>query len=162
MAKLIVDTNVAVVANQRDTQANLACISASVQQLNGFFADSVILVLDQQWHILKEYQCNLYATGQPGVGDKFLKWVLTNQANPRRCERVPITLKSVREDDTEFVEFPDDPRLDGLDRSDRKFVAVACAHPDKPPIVNAVDNEDWSDFTAVLTEYQVDVRFLCF
>lgn len=160
MAKIIVDTNVAVVANQRDTHASEACILASVRQLQAFLNNSLILVIDQQWYVLREYMRELHSTGQPGVGDAFLKWVLTNQNNPHRCERVSINLKPAHEDETEFIEFPDDPRLHGFDRADRKFVAISRAHSDRPPIANATDT-DWRDYAAVLAEYGINVEFLC-
>lgn len=116
--------------------------------------------MDQGRHILREYTRQLRSEGQPGVGDAFLKWVLTNQANPLRCRHVPITLAPDREDENDFVEFPIDPRLAGFDRSDRKFVAVARSHPEHPPILNAVDT-DWRDYHEILAEHQVAVAFLC-
>ena len=33
-----------------------------------------------------------------------------------------------------FEEFPDDSGLADFDPDDRKFIAVACAHEDNPPI----------------------------
>ncbi|GAB4147581.1 MAG: hypothetical protein Fur0021_06610 [Candidatus Promineifilaceae bacterium] len=157
--KVIVDTNVAVVANQRDTTAALLCVATCARRLQVITREH-ILVLDQGWHILNEYKQNLRPEGQPGVGDAFFKWVLTNWANPAHCERVHITLNPEREDDADFVEFPDDPRLAGFDRSDRKFVAVARSHAEHPPILNAVDT-DWRDYFDVLAEHQVTIEFLC-
>ena len=160
MDKIIVDTNVAVVTNQRDTHAAPACVSACVRQLQMLMNNTLVLVIDQQWLILKEYMRELHSSGQPGVGDAFLKWVLSNQANPTRCEQVPITLKPFHEDETDFEEFPDDPRLAHFDRADRKFVAVARAHPENPPIANATDT-DWRDYATVLAEHGVIINFLC-
>ena len=115
------------------------------------------IVLDDGYRILSEYQDHLRSDGQPGEGDAFLKWVLTNQANPQRCAQVHI---NSTEDGDNFVEFPDDPDLKGFDRSDRKFVAAARAHPDSPPILNAVDT-DWWLFRKALTRNGVHVEFLC-
>ena len=52
---------------------------------------------------------------QPNAGDAFLflKWVLINQANPNRCERVSIT-QTVEND---FAEFPRSPALEKFDPS---------------------------------------------
>jgi len=99
------------------------------------------LVLDDNWRILKEYMANLRSEGQPGPGDAFLKWVHTNYSNPEHCELVRITPRDSSE--TDFVEFPDDPALKDFDASDKKFIAVAVAHPDKPPILQATDAEWW-------------------
>lgn len=95
--------------------------------------------------------------GQPGEGDAFLKWVLTNQANPQRCEHVHI---NPTENGNNFAEFPEDPDLKAFDPSDRKFVAVALSHPDSPPILNAVDS-DWWLFRDAFTRNGVHVEFLC-
>ncbi len=115
------------------------------------------IVLDDGYRILLEYRDNLRSDGQPGEGDAFLKWVLTNQANPQRCEQVHI---NPTEDGNNFAEFPDDPGLRDFDRSDRKFVAAARAHPDYPPILNAVDT-DWWLFLEALARNGVRTEFLC-
>jgi hypothetical protein len=115
------------------------------------------IVLDDGYRILLEYRDNLRSDGQPGEGDAFLKWVLTNQANPQKCDQVHI---NATEGGNNFAEFPDDPDLRGFDRSDRKFVAAALAHPDSPPILNAVDT-DWWLFRDALARNGVHVEFLC-
>ena len=160
MSQVIVDTNVPVVANQHlSPQASAECIIICVHAIRDIQTNR-ILVIDDGWHILREYMSNLRSSGQPGVGDAFLKWVLTNQANPHRCERVYITLRDDRQDDNDFVEFPNDPELATFDRSDRKFVAVALTHPQKPPIFNATDT-DWLLHREALTRYSIQVEFLC-
>ena len=127
-----------------------------MRHLEGIKAASKI-VLDDGYRILSEYQDHLRSEGQPGEGDAFLKWVLTNQANPQVCDQVHI---NPTEDGNNFAEFPDDPDLRGFDRSDRKFVAAALAHPDSPPILNAVDSGWWL-FRDALTRNGVQVEFLC-
>jgi hypothetical protein len=159
--RVIVDTNVPVVANQRlSPQASLECVATCVRAIRAIQTE-YILVIDDAWHILREYRNNLRSSGQPGVGDAFLKWVLTNQANPHRCEQVHITLSANRQDDNDFDEFPDDPNLSTFDRSDRKFVAVAIAHPQKPPILNATDTTDWWTHVNALARYGLQIDFLC-
>ena len=54
--------------------------------------------------IISEYKNKLSQTGQPGIGDAFLKWVLTNQANPNRCQTAKITETGI----DSFEEFPQD------------------------------------------------------
>jgi len=115
------------------------------------------IVLDEGHWIFSEYQDNLRSDRQPGVGDAFLKWVYNYQWNPQRCDRVHLT---PTEGGVNFAEFPNDPALTGFDRSDRVFVAVARAHPDSPPILNAVDT-DWWLFRAALERNGVHVEFLC-
>ena len=155
---VVVDTNVPVVANGRSRQASGTCVRACIQRLRSITEDIEPLVLDAGWRILREYRKGLRSEGQPGVGDEFLKWVLTNHANPRRCDLVLIT--HIGPGDSDFAEFPTDPDLAGFDPSDRKFVAVALAHPQRPPVLNAVDR-DWWDYREALERNGVTVDFLC-
>jgi len=156
--RIVVDTNVPVAANGRSQQASPSCVSACVRRLDKLQHEDT-LVLDDNWIILREYMANLRSAGQPGVGDAFLKWVLTNWRNPRRCELVHISLQPEL-GENRFVEFPDDPEMTGFDPSDRKFVAVALAHSAKPPILNAVDR-DWWDHRGPLSRHGIQVEFLC-
>ena len=155
---VVVDTDVAVVANRRSEQASADCVRMCVQRLERITKETDQLVLDDQWRIIREYQNNLRSEGQPGVGDAFLKWVLTNWKNPKRCQLVTIT--QVGNNETDFREFPSDPALKGFDRSDRKFVAVALAHSQHPPILQAVDSKWWKVKEA-LERNSVKVEFLC-
>jgi hypothetical protein len=156
---VVVDTNVAVVANGRSEQASPDCVLNCARQLRRITSGAEKLVLDDQWMIIREYQSNLRFSGQPGVGDAFLKWVLTNRYNAERCELVSITL-IIDESGMTFEEFPSDPALSGFDRDDRKFVAVALAHSQKPPILEAVDT-GWWVFRKALCRNGVKVKFVC-
>ena len=60
----------------------------------------------------------------------------------------------------DFKEFPSDTRLNNFDPDDRMFIAVANAHPDHPPILQALDSEWWG-FKDVLDECGITVDFLC-
>jgi hypothetical protein len=159
--KLIVDTNVAVVANglSASPQAGPRCVKACAAKMREIQLQHV-LVLDDGWHIVREYMRKLASTGQPGVGDAFLKWVLTNRTNPQRCETVHITPRNGETGPVTFAEFPGDDALIGFDRSDHKFVAASVSHPEKPPILNAVDT-DWWDYRIALERHGVRVEFLC-
>lgn len=92
------------------------------------------LILDSQNWILAEYLRHLSPSGQPGPGDAFFKWLWDNQLNPEHCRQVEITPVGGESDGT-FAEFPDDPELAKFDLSDRKFVAVAIASEERPPIL---------------------------
>jgi len=152
--KVVVDTNVPIVANKAAPQASNMCVLNCIQRLKQI-RDGQILVLDNGWYILREYMNNLRSEGQPGAGDAFLKWVLTNKDNPQCCHLVPITPLL-----SGFEEFPPDPDLNSFDLSDRKFVAVAIAHPEHPPILNAVDS-DWWNFREPLGRWGIQVEFIC-
>jgi hypothetical protein len=158
MKCVVVDTNVPIVANGKSEQASPQCVMSCACCLNELKQRGK-LVLDREGLILREYMNNLERAGQPGPGDAFLKWVLDNQWNPHRCEMVTITAKE-DSDQIDFVEFPRDPALAGFDKDDKKFVAVAAAHPDKPPILQAVDTR-WWQMRATLGQAGVRVDFLC-
>lgn len=157
MKSAVVDTNVGVVANGRETDASPECIIFCTDFLEGVSRGEVRLVLDAEWEILSEYLRQLNSSGQPGVGDAFLKWVLQNQANPERCERVEIHPSG---DSRGYEELPEDPDLEGFDPSDRKFAAVALAASSRPPIVNAVDS-DWWGHRKALERCGLRIKNLC-
>ena len=152
---VIVDTNVVVVANGRSEQASSDCVETCGEKLEEIMRGEEKLVLDNRWIILREYMQNLRSSGAD-VGDRFLGWILVNK--DYRCDLVTIT--PVDGSGNAFEEFPDDPALDGFDSDDRKFIAVACAHPEKPPILQAVDSQ-WWDFRDAFRENGVTVEFIC-
>jgi len=155
--RVVVDTNVAVVANGKSEQASEQCVDSCAERLEQIMYGGVNLVLDDDWRILDEYMRNLHSRGDD-IGDRFLAWTLQYRTNPKRCELVPIT--PVYGLENEFREFPDDPALEVFDPDDRKFVAVALAHPDKPPILQATDTQ-WWDFRDALRRNGVTVEFIC-
>jgi hypothetical protein len=145
------------VANGRHPEASPQCVRECVRRLEGIHHDGRI-VIDDAWRILREYRQNLSESGQPGVGDRFLKWLLQNNANPERCVKVALTV--IDENAQEYEEFPDSIGFAGFDPSDRKFVAVANAHPNKPPILQAVDSK-WKSFNPAFLGAGISVDFLC-
>ena len=154
---VIVDTNVAWVASRRSEQASEDCVATCVERLEQINNDEVKLALDRERRIIDEYQ-RLERLDRFSMGFQFYRWVEMNWSNPERCDLVSI--KPVEGSEIEFEEFPDDPALDDFDPDDRKFIAVACAHPDNPPILQAVD-EKWKDFLDALHQNGVTVEYLC-
>lgn len=156
--KIVVDTNVPLVANGQADQASEDCVEACIDRLMQITEGDVKLVLDDQRRIIEEYRNKLNPGSFPGVGDAFLKWVEINWANLQRCDLVSITPIEGSEED--FREFPTDAALDGFDPDDRKFIAVALAHSEKPPILQAVDSE-WWNFREALRQNGVTIDFIC-
>jgi len=154
---VVVDTNVPVAANRGATQADLDCVLACIKALKDIRKTKRVLV-DRLGLILREYRTNLAPTGQPGTGDAFFRWLWDNQGNPQLCRHVVVTCNG--NPDRSFEEFPDDVELSRFDPSDRKFVAVALASRESPPILNATDS-DWKDFETQLANHGVRVKFLC-
>jgi hypothetical protein len=157
MRAFVVDTNVLVVANLKTPQAGPDCVLASVAALETI-QKKARLVIDEGMLVFQEYQQYASFSGQPGVGDAFFKWVHDNRYNDRHCDRVKLTPCS--DPSRDFEQFPADPSLQGFDRSDRKFVAVALGSVPSPTILNAVDS-DWWNFRQPLADNGVKVEFLC-
>jgi hypothetical protein len=156
MKAVVVDTNVPIVANGAANHATPDCVLRCVDRLQMVVKKEKVL-LDDGMYILHEYMGNLAMSGQPGMGDSFMKWVWLNQANPKHCEIIPVTPLDKK---PYFREFPNDDDLDRFDISDRKFVAVAKASGLDPPILSATDT-DWWNFKKPLHQHGVKIEFIC-
>jgi hypothetical protein len=152
---LILDTNVILVANRQHADVSEACIVTCTKRLQDIMTSSRIAI-DEGYRILMEYQNKTQPQQGKRPGDAFVKWILRNNANPSRCDQVAL----VDHPDRGFESFPDDPRLATFDPPDRKFVAVAAAHSQHPPISQATDSK-WLDWAPALAEHGITVEFLC-
>lgn len=156
MKSCVVDTNVAIAANQwdkseGDTHADPECQQACVKALNDVCCDQVI-VLDDGDRIFEEYRGYLNLAGSPGAGDKFFKHIFDHQWGGERVRRVPITPCSDHR--RGFEELP----VNDLDPSDRKFLATAVVG--EADILNATDS-DWGQQEELTKGLGVDVRQIC-
>jgi hypothetical protein len=57
------------------------------------------------------------------------------------------------------LESAEDPECPAVDPSDAKFIAVANAHPDKPPIVQGTDSK-WIGWRIYLERVGIQVDFI--
>ncbi len=155
MTEVVVDTNVLLVANGAHVEVSPECRKSCVKRLEQI-QQSGIVAIDDEWRILREYQKKTQPNQPKGVGDVFLKWLLRNLSNPARCHQVTLTEPT----ENRFTESPSEPLLANFDPSDRKFVAVAAAHPRRPPILQAADSK-WLGWEAALKTHHVVVDFIC-
>ena len=155
MTLAVVDTNVILVANNAHAEASPECVLECVKRLQTLMATGTVAI-DDAYRILSEYQNKTSPRKGKGVGDLFVKWVLSKQADTKRIHQVELT--EVKEH--AFLEFPDADLEIKFDPPDRKFVAVAHAHPNKPPVWQAVDSK-WLDWWPALKKHGVEVDFLC-
>lgn len=155
MSHVVIDTNVLLVANGSHEGAAAECVLHCVNELQKIRTQCVV-VLDDGWKILHEYQHKTHSNQPKGVGDVFLKWLLQNKHNRQRVELVAITETC---QDT-FAEFPVPELQSRFDPADRKFAAVANAHPAKPPVLQAADCK-WLDWWPDLHASGIEVNFLC-
>lgn len=135
---VVIDTNVLLVAEgqssySRVCKANCGAVLATIKSKK-------TVVLDTGREILTEYGRKLaQSKRQPGLGYLFWKWLVNTQVSHRRCEFVNLT----KHPNKGYEEFPDHEALKDFDPADRKFVAVASSHPNKPWIVQAGDSKWW-------------------
>ncbi|EQB2597222.1 hypothetical protein ACYHQE_000795 [Aeromonas salmonicida] len=155
MMRAVIDTNVLLVANEQHADVSGACVEECIKRLQAMERTG-ITVIDDGFRILSEYQHKTNLTPPKGVGDVFLKWLLRQTGNIARVEQVSLT----EPEENEFVEFPDAALQPVFDAPDRKFAAVAHAHPNKPPIWQAADCK-WLDWWQALQAKGVHVEFLC-
>lgn len=152
--KAVIDTNVLLVANGQHDDVSADCVAECVRHLQ-MMQTSGVTVIDDDYRILGEYQHKTRLNPPRGVGDVFLKWLLRHADTPR-VEQVSLTESAAEQ----FVEFPD-PDLEPLfDAADRKFAAVANAHPEKPEVWQAADCK-WLDWWPALKAKDIKIRFLC-
>lgn len=152
MMRRVVDTNVPVVANGRDTHASIDCRLDAIEFLKDLMHRGKI-ILDRAGEIQEEYRRYLNPNGQPGVGDRFFQ-VILNSA-PRRIQRIDLPKDPLTD---RFVDFPSDPQLANFDPSDRKF--AAAARRSGQPVANAVDT-DWLHHRTALNANGIKVHFIC-
>ena len=157
--KCLVDTNVPKTANlaaqpDPDSDVSDACVLACIEAVEHVIKKRS-LIIDAGDEIYDEYRQQLSMKGQPGMGDAFMKWVSDHRYNPEYCDRVTITKNG-----DSYDEFPGHDGLNDFDKSDRKFVAVANAHANKPPILQATDSKWWG-WKNALVEVGITVQFLC-
>jgi len=157
MNTVVVDTNVAVVANDKANHvSDEACINACKETLIKIIDKKNKVALDDGYRILDEYIKHFSFSGQPGVGDAFFRWIYERQACTQYVEQVHITSR----DGNDFEEFPRTDDLRGFDRKDRKFVAVALASKSNPAILNATDT-GWWRYRRALERCGCRIKFLC-
>ena len=147
----VVDTNVAVVANGRDTHAGISCQVSCVRKIMSLMQGGIV-VLDDKGFIMNEYKDHLNFWGAPGVGDSFFKYLFDSQHSGNGVRRVAVTC--CEDERKGFRELPENE----LDPSDRKFFAVAAISG--AVIVNATDS-DWSEQQELTARLGVEIEQLC-
>jgi hypothetical protein len=152
----VIDTNVIYVANGWADQASESCRRACIDFLESIKDGRAPIVIDTGGSILSEY-LSARSRAQPGVGDRFVQWVINVQGDDDRCERVSIRTSN---NDRAWEEFPADPSLFGFHWDEQKFVTVALTSERRPTIVNAVDS-DWAQYADALRSTGVDILCLC-
>ena len=147
----VVDTNVLISANGRDTHVDKLCRLACARKIDSIRHKGKVYIDDRNL-VFEEYRNRLNFSGEPGAGDAFFKYIHENQFADSRVKRVQITPNC--DESRGFDELP----KNALDRSDRKFLAVAVVA--NASILNATDS-DWHENRELLDDLHVVIRQLC-
>ncbi|MFZ2727016.1 MAG: hypothetical protein WAX77_12240 [Methylococcaceae bacterium] len=148
--KLVIDTNVLIAANGRNTHACFACQLACIELLEE--CKNSLIALDDLDLIMDEYKAYCNYSGQPNTGDMFFKYLHDNQHSVNNIYRITIT--PIDDEARGFLELP----INTVDKSDRKFVATALIAP--ASIMNATDS-DWVEQKLLLDNLNITVKQLC-
>ena len=116
MSPVVIDTNVLLVANGGHADTSTQCRMACVARLLAHQKYDVV-VFDDAYRILGEYQSKIRPNQPEEVGDAFLKWLLQNCATATRV----IRSRSTRPDPT----------------SSRNFRTMACRSHSMPRIASS-------------------------
>jgi hypothetical protein len=149
----VVDTNVAMIANGRDIHASDDCRILAIELLVNL-VESGRVVIDDAGAILAEYGRRLHPRGQPGVGDRFYRYLLDNQGNSRRVRAVSTAQPRGEALRAAFERGA----LSTFDHSDRVF--ALCAAVGRAPVATATDS-DWVQHEAGLAACGVQVEYVC-
>ncbi len=152
---VVVDTNVILVANGSHADVSADCVIECVDRLEKLMKTGKV-VIDDAHRILNEYQNKTTPIRNKRPGDVFVMWLLRNSANKKHVERVTLA----ESEPESFDDFPDRALQPSIDAPDRKFLAVAGAHPKRPTVWQATDCK-WLDWWQPLKEAGVTIEFLC-
>ncbi len=137
MMEYIIYTNVPLVAQGDASQMSEDCTINCANFLEKLFQGHFKLVIDDNYHLIGEYEQKMIQGYHTQYGRRFLKWIYNYQANPIKVKTVEIN----QLDEYNFEEVPQSLIEIGFDNSDRKFIAVAIANENNAPIVQAADSE---------------------
>lgn len=155
--KIIMDTNVAVKAatpEQDCKDEELDVRKKCIEFIGEFVKNSESkLVLDLDYEIINEYRNRI--PKNTNLGQIFWRWFDTYIG----VISLEDFLKLDKDADGNYMMYPLDDRTKEFDLSDRKFVALARAHPEHPPIVEATDGK-WLGYKEAFEEYGVHIEFL--
>lgn len=151
-SRAVVDTNVLVAANGRDTHVKIDCQSRCMEELARLAAQEVVCV-DDKGLIMGEYERRVGTAQQAGPGTVFYKEVWKQMGDSNRVRLIPVEPR-----DDEGRDFTDPILPQNNLKKDAKFLAVALKAD--AVIVNASDS-DWDEHHDLTDRLGVDVRQLC-
>lgn len=151
---VIVETNVAVVANRQNDEVVSSCEEACIKFLIEIIRNHTVILIDEGDEVRGEYTKAIKDSKPFQLGAQFLIYIYQHQYDGSRVQRESLPKNAAGE----FADFPNDPALANFDQSDRKFAALA--RRTGTPMTNATDS-DWAQFKGPLAANGINVHFLC-
>jgi len=145
--RYVVDANVAVVANGRDTHVGLNEQLIAARFLREAMESGTVLD-DMEDLALSEYRRHLNFSGRPTMGDEFFAWFARERWSGTLVERVPSPAGG-----SILSLLP--PTLAGFDSDDHKWICIYLQGK-ADHIVNAVDS-DWAAAASTLVAEGIHV-----
>ncbi len=167
MTARIIDTNIWIAASGKADHAGETCTDRCSKWLSEFARSTDSLVIDEAslenhevpgLSVLAELRRNIR---EGWVGHDVLNRLYRDfrfEPMPIRYDRDGAIIE--RLDDQGDLEQIDEKKLPGFESADRKWVALHFAHPERPPIHNALDG-DWLKQWATLRRLGVALRLVC-
>lgn len=147
----IIDTNIFIAANGKADQLKEEDINKCKLFVASLFSDTTIS-LDLQGEIFKEYFDHVNWSGQPGIGDAFVKNLWDRQHDKTICEMVDIK----KDKNGIYKQLRNKDDLLQFDPNDHKFIAVCLGSKNPVGICNACDS-DWENNKSLLSKYKIIV-----
>jgi len=147
----IVDTNIFIAANGKADQLTEADINKCKLFVASLF-DNTVISLDLQGEIFKEYFDHVNRSGQPNIGDVFVKYLWDRQCDKTICEMVDIK----KDKNGIYKQLRNKSDLLKFDLNDLKFIAVHLGSKNSVIICNACDS-DWAENKMLLKKHDINV-----
>ena len=149
--RIVVDTNVLIVANGNNEQADPECELACIETLQGAKSGKQTVLLDTSNLIMDEYNRRCSHSGKL-AGNAFFKFLHDYEHSRNNVIHIPI--QETPDENGGFANL----LPNSFHKNDRKFLAVAKAGDGR--VVNATDSH-WSEHADFIKSMGVCVCELC-
>ena len=148
----VIDTNVPLVTKLNEGHSQ-ELVDACEEILAQILEDALTVATDAGGEIVEEYMHQLSLSGQPSLGDEFVKYVHDRRFSWDEATRPDIEPHLVEEHRYGVLQGDG---VEDIDPSDRKFVATAKVAD--VPVVQGTDTK-WLDWGPVLDIHGVRVIY---
>jgi hypothetical protein len=157
VSKVVLDTNVPVMASVAPNlckDEDLVLQTKCMEYIRQFTTNKDNkIVLDMGHEIMTEYENNI--NKNTSMGNLFFRWLYNYIAKIDWGDLLELQ----KDEGGRYKAFPYDDVTEKFDESDKKFVALANLHEEKPPIIEAADGK-WLGYVEAFAKYGIKIEFL--